>query len=179
MPHLTSITDPDPQDPGLFSHQDLFRIRKKNRILKNLKKLNVDQNHQKIIPKFFERRLFFVKKSYMAIFNSYIKWSSSKNLVTTLKGIKSTQEIMKFLIFGQFQAGSGSDFKFFKKDPGSGTGAKLSGSATLHLTTGLSRVLSGYIKEISIYIEIRLGLHQGLFIVDSPLSPVAPPPSSA
>ena len=67
--------------------------------------------------------LFLLKKCNMAIFYSYKIWSLSKNLVSTLKRMKKKRK--KNPIFGQIQAGS----DFFLK---TGSGAKLSGSATLH-----------------------------------------------
>ena len=60
---LSSVADPD-----------------KNRI-RILEGQNIDQNRQKIIPKFSERRLFcLLKKCDMAIFFLYMIWSSIKNL---------------------------------------------------------------------------------------------------
>ena len=55
MQDKASVADPDPEDPGLFIHPDL-------------QEQNINQNHQKIIPKFTERRLFFKEKFNMAIF---------------------------------------------------------------------------------------------------------------
>ena len=51
--------DTDPEDPGLFEHPDSDP--KKTRI-RVLLEQNIDKNHQKIIPKFSERGLFFFVK---------------------------------------------------------------------------------------------------------------------
>ena len=68
----------DPEDPGLFIHPDSDPLTAKHR------------------PKLFWGKFFlYFLKFIMAIFYSY-EWSSTKNLVSTLKGIEITKRYVKF-----------------------------------------------------------------------------------
>ena len=65
----------------------------------------------------------------MAIFHSYMIWSSSKKFASTLKRRKKfKKKIWNFSILGQIQAGSGSGILK------TGSGAKFSGSVTLEIS---------------------------------------------
>ena len=74
------------------------------------------ENHTSI---FLNITFLLLKKFNMAIFYSNIKWPASKNLASTLNGLKITKKkIWNFSLYRKIQTGSGS-------------GAKLSRSATL------------------------------------------------
>ena len=87
----------------------------------SLQNKKIDQNHQKIIQKFSERKLILLRKvviwqHFILIFGCIICSSNNNHQIWR------DYEIWNFSIFGQIQAGSGS---------GSRSNAKLSGSATL------------------------------------------------
>ena len=78
-----------------------------------LNEQNIDQNHKKIIPIFSKRKLFLWKPCNMAIIYSYKIWPLSKNLVSTLKGIKITKNSEIFRKYVWFK----QDPEFWKPDP--------------------------------------------------------------